>query len=270
MRTSKILIALLTLLFASLGPQQQPTSSQGRIEVRVLANSGGPEPPQAPKPKPIFDGTGLSLDALIAQFRNEKVFWVQLEIAKEIVQRHDSSILPILVDWLNHDDRHIRGNVALIFGRLGDARGLQVITDILTDKSDRPEGQGGRTCCNNPTYSVALQIAQDRYYAAHLLAELGDPKAIPVLIPFLKDPDLNYKIPWVLAQIDERAAVSLLLDALDDDNPTLRVAAIQTLEALHAREALPRLRLLLNDDRKADGSLTSVADAAKAAIANLK
>ena len=221
-------------------------------------------------PKPIFNGTGLSVSALVDQFKNEKVFWRQFEIAKEIVKRHDANVLSSLVDWLNHEDRHIRGNVAFIFGCLGDARGLRVITDILTDRSERPEGQGGRTCCNNPSYSVALQIAQDRYYAAHLLAELGDPKAIPVLVPFLKDPELNYKIPWVLAQIDGRGAVGILLDALDDDSPTLRVAAIQELAALDAREALPRLRLLLNDDRKADGSRTSVADAAKAAIANLQ
>jgi hypothetical protein len=109
-------------------------------------------------PKPIFDGTGLSLGVLVDQFKNEKVFWRQFEIAKEIIKRHDASVLSSLVDWLNHEDRLIRGNVAFIFGRLGDARGLQVITDILNDRSDRPEGQGGRTCCNNPTYSVALQI----------------------------------------------------------------------------------------------------------------
>ena len=116
-------------------------------------------------PKPIFDGTGLSLNALVDQFKNEKVFWRQVEIAKEIVKRHDASVLSSLVEWLNHDDRHIRGNVALVFGRLGDVRGLQVITDILNDRSERPEGQGGRTCCNNPRYSVELQVRQDRYYA---------------------------------------------------------------------------------------------------------
>jgi len=126
------------------------------------------------------------------------VFWRQVEIAKEIVKRHDASVLSSLVEWLNHDDRHIRGNVALVFGRLGDVRGLQVITDILNDRSDRPEGQGGRTCCNNPRYSVELQVRQDRYYAAHLLAELGDPQAIPELVPLLKDPDINYKVAWTL------------------------------------------------------------------------
>ena len=221
-------------------------------------------------PKPIFDGTGLSLGALIDQFKNEKVFWRQFEIAKEIVKRHDANVLSFLVDWLKHEDRHIRGNVAFIFARFGDARGLQVITDILTDRSERPEGQGGRTCCNNSRYSVALQIRQDRYYAAHLLGELGDPEAVPVLVSFLKDPETNAAVSWALGQIGDRRAVGPLIDALDDESPTIRVVAIHGLEALHAREALPRLMLLLNDNRKAEASQTSVADAAKAAIATLQ
>jgi hypothetical protein len=118
-------------------------------------------------PKPIFDGTGLSVSALVGQFKNEKVFWRQFEIAKEIVKRHDASVLSSLVDWLNHEDRHIRGNVAFIFGRLGDARGLQVIIDILTDRSERPEPQGLGTGIKDRKYHVEVQIRQDRYYAVH-------------------------------------------------------------------------------------------------------
>jgi len=206
----------------------------------------------------------LSTATLVEQFKSEKVFWRQFPIAKEIIDRNDASVLPSLVDWLSHEDRHIRGNVAFIFGRLGDARSLQVITDILTDRSERPEGQGGRTCCNNPRYSVELQIRQDRYYSVHLLGELGDPGAVPLLVLFLKDPEINYKVAWALGQIGDRRAVGPLLDALDDESPTMRVAAIHALETLHAQEASPRLISLLNDNSNL------VVDAAKAAIENLQ
>jgi hypothetical protein len=54
---------------------------------------------------------GQSLQ-VVDQFKNEKVFWRQFEIAKEIVKRHDASVLSSLVDWLNHEDRPIRGNAA--------------------------------------------------------------------------------------------------------------------------------------------------------------
>jgi HEAT repeat protein len=220
---------------------------------------------------PKFDGTGLSSIALVDQLKNEKVFWRQFEIAKEIVKRHDASVLSSLVDWLSHEDRHIRGNVAFIFGGIGDARGFQVITDILTDRSERAEGQGIGIAPGDGRYHVARQIAADRYYAAHLLGDLGDPQAIPVLVPLLKDAETKSIVPWALGQIGDKRAVGPLLDALDDESPARRVLAIYALAALHAKEALPRLIPLLNDGRKSNfGVQVSVADAAKAAIANLQ
>ncbi|HYR89411.1 MAG TPA: HEAT repeat domain-containing protein [Terriglobia bacterium] len=221
-------------------------------------------------PKPAVDST-LSARALVEHFKSEKVFWRQFAIAKEIVGRHDASVLPSLVDWLSHEDRHIRGNVAFIFGGLGDARGLQVITDILTDRSERAEGQGGPPASGDGRYHVARQIAADRYYAAHLLGDLRDPQAIPVLVPLLKDAEINSIVPWSLEQIGDQRAVGALLDALDDESPTMRVLTIYALEALHAKEALPRLISLLNDGRKSNfGAQVSVSDAAKAAIAKLQ
>ena len=208
----------------------------------------------------------LSTATLVEQFKSEKVFWRQFPIAKEIIDRNDASVLPSLVDWLSHEDRHIRGNVAFIFGGFGDPRGFQVITDILSDRSDRPHpgvGGGNRT--------LEAQIGQDRYYAVHLLGELRDPRAIPILIPLLKDADLNYKVPWALAQIGDKGAIAPLLDVLDDESPSMRVLAIYALETLNAREALPRLILLLVDHRTSNfGSQVSVADAARAAIAKLQ
>jgi hypothetical protein len=72
-----------------------------------------------------------------------------------------SSVLPSLARWLSHADRHVRGNAAFIFGGLGDPRGFQVITDILTDRSDRPEGQGMATASSDGRFHVERQIASD-------------------------------------------------------------------------------------------------------------
>ena len=217
-------------------------------------------------PAPTFDKT-LSSAALAEQFKTERVFFRQFEIARELVDRRDSSVLPSLTAWLNHEDRHIRGNAAFLFGGLGDPRGLQIITDILTDRSHRPEGQGmagGR-------FSVEGQISADRYYAVHLLGELRDAQAIPILVPLLKDKDVDYKVPWALGQIGGDGAVGALLDALDQDNPAVRVYAIYALETLNATEAVPRLIPLLDDHRTTNlGTPVSVAEAAKAAIARLR
>jgi len=172
---------------------------------------------------------------------------------------------------LSDEDRHERGNVAFIFGGLGDPRGFQVITDILTDRSDRPEGQGTGIASSDGRYRVARQVRADRYYAAHLLGHLRDPRAVPILVPLLKDTEVNSIVPWSLGQIGDKRAVGPLLDALDDDSPSMRVISIYALETLDAKEALPRLFFLLNDRRRSNfGAVVSVADAAKAAIAKLQ
>jgi hypothetical protein len=213
----------------------------------------------------------LSIEALVEQFKREKTFWRQITTAREIVERHDSRVLLPLAEWLNHEDRHVRGNAAFIFAGLGDARGLQVIADILTDRSDRPEGQGIAMGPGDGRYRVGPQIEADRYYAAHLLGDLRDPAAIPILIPLLQDKEVNHIVPWALGQIGDNRAVGPLLAALDDANPSIRVLAIYALETLNAKDALPRLTSLLDDHAKSGfGNQVSVADAARAAIAKLR
>jgi HEAT repeat protein len=204
---------------------------------------------------------------LVQQFERETVFWRQFEVAQAIVAAHDVNVLPKLESWLTQEDRHLRGNAAFIYGALGDPRGFDVIVAILDDRSQRPEAQGipgGR-------WSLLGQIRADRYYAAHLLGDLKDPRAIPILLPLLTDPEVNHIVPWSLAQIGNGSAIQPLIGALSDPNPSTRVLAIYALVDLRATEALPRLRLLLGDNEKSNfGKLESVADAAQAAIAKLQ
>jgi hypothetical protein len=221
-------------------------------------------------PKPIVDSTQNST-ALIQQFKNEKVFWKQFEIGKTIAGKHDPSALPPLVDWLGHQDRHVRGNVAFIFASLGDPRGLQTIADILGDRSERPEGQGIPTASGDGRYRFERQVAADRYYAAHLLGDLRDPRGVALLVPLLDDSETQSIVPWSLGQIGDKRAIPPLIAALDNDDPSNRVLVIYALEALDAKEAVPRLMTLVNDDRKSRfGALVTASEAAKAAIAKLR
>ena len=75
-----------------------------------------------------------------------------------------------------------------------------MIAAILRDHSDRPEGQG----IPGGGWTLQGQIRADRYYAAHLLGDLKDPRAIPILVPLLKDLDVNYVVPWSLGQIGDQ------------------------------------------------------------------
>jgi HEAT repeat protein len=204
---------------------------------------------------------------LIQQFKSTPIFWQQFEVAKKVVALHDRSVLPRIESWLGDDDRHLRGNVAFVFASLGDDRGFQVITDILRDtKGKRPPGQGVATA----PWSLRKQIITDRYYAAHLLGDLRDPRAVPILVPLLKDQDVNYIVPWSLGEIGDTSAIPPLIETLYDENPDMRVLAIYALKKLKAKEALPRIRAMVNDNERIhfDG-LGTVAEAARAAIVEL-
>lgn len=209
-----------------------------------------------------------SANVLVERFNSTTVFWEQFEVAKKIVALHDKSVLQDLQPWLSNEDMRRRGSAAFIFASLGDDRGFDVIKAILEDRSTRraveEKDDAGRP-------APELQIRDDRYYAVHLFGDLKDARAVPILVPLLKDHDVNWVVPWSLGEIGDKSAIRPLIETLDDDSPDMRVLAICALEQLDAREALPQLRTLLDDNAKIhfDG-LGSVAEAATVAIAKLE
>jgi HEAT repeat protein len=210
----------------------------------------------------------LSVRSLLDRFKDESVFWRQLEIAKALGAANDRRAIADLEAWLTHEDRHLRGNVALVLGRLGDPRGFDTIVQMLADRSERPPGQGGEG--RSGGWSAQAQIRSDRYYAAHLLGLLKDPRGLDVLIPLLDDEDVSYTVPWSLAEIGDRRAIDPLIAQLDRDEPSARILAIHALEQLKAREAYPTLRALLRDGRRSNvAGLTTVAEGARHAIATI-
>lgn len=209
-----------------------------------------------------------SAQTLVEQFKITTVFWKQFEVAQQIVALHDKRVLKDLEPWLNNEDMHQRGNAAFIFASLEDDRGFQVIKGILEDRS--PKRAVSRIDSTGQP-SPELQIREDRYYAAHLFGDLKDSRAVPILIPLLKDPQVNWIVPWSLGEIGDKSAIPPLIETLADNSPDMRVLSIYALEELQAKEALPKIRALQNDDEKThfDG-LVSVAEAAKAATAKLE
>lgn len=209
-----------------------------------------------------------SASGLVEQFETTRAFWEQFEVAKKIVALHDRSVLPELERWLDEKDMRRRGNAAFIFARLGDDRGFEIIKDILESRSTE-RTVAAIDDAGHP--DLQLQIRDDRYYAAHLFGDLRNARAVPILIPFLKDEEVRLVVPWSLGEIGDKSAIPALIEMLGDKNPDMRVSAIYALEELKAREALPQLRPLTDDEERIhfDG-LGTVAEAAKAAIARLE
>ena len=205
----------------------------------------------------------LSVRELLDRFKKEQVFWRQLEIGRALAAVSDRGAVAELEAWLNHDDRHVRGNAAFVLGRLGEPRGFATIAAILVDRAPRTTGQG----IPGGTWSLQAQIRSDRYYAAHLLGDLKDPRGVGLLISLMNDPDVSDIVPWSLGEIGDRRAIEPLVEQLRQDDPSRRVLTILALETLKARQALPRLRALLHDTRKSNfGERTSVTEAARHAI----
>jgi HEAT repeat protein len=217
--------------------------------------------------RPAIGQPGASATVLLEQFKaNWNDYFKQFEVSQKLVKLNDITVLDRLKQSLTDEDRHVRGNAAFVFAALGDDRGFEVIRDILKDRSDRPMRQyaGGN-------WSVEVQIANDRYYAAHLFGDLKDARAVPILIPLLKDQLVNWIVPWSLGEIGDKRAVPPLIQTLSDRSPDMRVLSIYALETLKAKEAVPQLHLLLDDyERIHFDGLGTVAEAAKAAIAKLR
>ena len=154
---------------------------------------------------------------LLDQFKTSTVFFEQFDVAKKIAALHNPGVLPELEEWLSHEDRHIRANVAFIFASLGDDRGFKAIEAILADRSYRPEGQGIPGTTSGRRYSVEQQIEADRYYAVHVLGALKDKRAFPILVPLLKDEEVNYKVAWALGEIGDKRAIPYLHSLLADN-----------------------------------------------------
>ena len=106
-------------------------------------------------------------------------------------------------------------------------------------RSQRARESPPRPCQGIPgeNGTVLAQIRADRYYAAHLLGDLKDPRGVDLLVPLLNDQDVGYIVPWSLAEISDRRAVGPLIGQLERDDPSVRVLAIYALERLNAREA---------------------------------
>lgn len=177
----------------------------------------------AVQPEPCAGG-------LVQQFREEPVFWRQLAIGQQLVACGDRSVLSALQSWLTVEDRHIRGNVAFVFAKLGDSRGFDAILEMLGDRSERPVGQGIPSAFSDGRYRYAAQVQADRYYAVHLLGELRDGRAVAALTSLLADVDVNYHAAWALGEIGDGRAVQPLIPLLRDSRPLVRGSALQALK----------------------------------------
>ncbi|MDP6443508.1 MAG: HEAT repeat domain-containing protein [Pirellulaceae bacterium] len=110
------------------------------------------------------------------------------------------------VGYLDSANRRARCDAGVVLVGLDDERGLASIIKELQDKKPRPT----KMSRSDGRPHVDGQIASDRYYAALLLGQLGDNRAVPALIEATKDETINYRAAISLGEIGDKRAIPAL------------------------------------------------------------
>lgn len=217
---------------------------------------------------------------LLTEFQAAQSFIDQFEVCEQIAALGDTRALPVLEPYLVHEDRHLRGNAAYVFGRLDDPRGVETLLGILKDFSPRKHGQsplfgfGNSPPCPADEICEAesrAEIKSDRYYAVHLMGKLKDARVVEDLLELLADETMNYNAAWALGQIGDPRAVDPLIGSLADPDTHMRVSAVLALVELGAAEAIPYILELLDDQSIPHaGPQVPVAQTAREAIEALE
>lgn len=173
---------------------------------------------------------GNTAEDLVEAFANAPYSSQQLEIASQIAELGDKSTIQKLERHLGSQDRMTRCNAGLALARLGDDRGFTVIVTELKDKSARPARGGWIRSDGEPDDQG--QRGRDRYYAAHVLGVLKDKRAIPILLEYIDDEDVNYALPWTFGQIGDKRAIPALREMLKNGKGDRPVGAAYGLARL--------------------------------------
>lgn len=179
---------------------------------------------------------------LLEKFSSVQYDWQQRDVAEELIQRQDKSVLSAMEPFLKSERRGQRCNAGLVLAALGDKRGAAIILAEFNDKETRPTEM--RRSDNKP--DPVSQIRQDRYYAALLLGRLKDRCAVPDLIAALQDETVNYRAAISLGEIGDRRAVHPLL-LMTRESPRSRLWAGYGLARLGEEEGFDILVETLSD-----------------------
>ena len=178
--------------------------------------------------------------ALVQAFRSAKSFWQQGEVADKLIAAGDRSVIPKIEDILKHEQRSRRCNAGLVLAGLGDERGFRAIVVELKDT-------GPRAVSEARPGSKSSSITSDRYYAVHVLGQLGDKRAVPILLEYLSDETIDYQVAIVLGQLGDKRAIPPLKKMLQHEDPRRRISVACGLTKLGDPVGLPALAAFLKD-----------------------
>ena len=183
-------------------------------------------------------------------------------IAEIFAINKDRSAVPALLDALKGEFYTVRSRAALALGKIGDARAIQPVLQLLEDPEDevRIAACLGLGFFKEPsTFDDITNVLLDdpkievRQAAAKALGNTGHPAALPYLMEALHDSywwyEREYAAGDLLAAIEKigTAAVDPLIEALRDKEGTVRKFAATLLGRIGDPRTIEPLGMALYD-----------------------
>ncbi len=186
------------------------------------------------------------------------------DLVDEVIKAGDAQAVHKLIERLNADSRDIRIMAAQRLGEIGAAEAIESLIRTLRDEDWRVReaaaGALGKLRSSKAVVALveAMRVGRPGPFGggklvpfAHALKTIGAP-AVPVLIDALGDeePRVRLAIIDILGEIGERDAIPALTGALRDPEWRVRWQAADALGRMGDLSAVPDLLAMLTDANK--------------------
>lgn len=161
----------------------------------------------------------------------------------EVLQSIGEKILPLLTEYLHHEDAGVRKFIVDIMGGIGSAAILPELTILLAD-SDANVAAAAAESLGKIGDAAALPsllktLERDdlliRYAILEALVQIGIPVPLEVITPLVGDPLLKRALFDCLGVIGDLASLPLLVDGLSDRARNARESALAALDMIRRR-----------------------------------
>lgn len=170
-----------------------------------------------------------------------------------LVRRNKDTVAPILLDFLDSENDRTRSYAAYYLGFTPATNETQRLLPLLDDKDTATTAIRtlGKWKATNQIERIQGFLRSEnerrRITAANALRDIGDPAAIPAILPLLDDPlmTVRYVAERALTSFDQTAP---LIEALDFASPVAKRHLIHCLGDLQAEPALIYLEAFAKTD----------------------
>jgi HEAT repeat protein len=215
-----------------------------------------------------------AIPSLVEMLDSEKKA-IRKDAALVLGEIGDPVAVPYLIPLMNDEDIFVRGDAVQALGRIGNEEAVKALIDVYfgEDQIIGAKIEDVLAEVNNPeAFPLLIELVKKqsnpfiiRSCAAHGLGNIGDPRAIPVLVEALNDenPFVRSQVAEALGNIRDASAIPVLIRILKDEDSKVREMAAGALGKIGDESAAPALIGTLNDDDM------NVRCAAAAALGNM-